>query len=71
MSTATTHSRAARIVERVSGIWSELDYAQRRLFEIRTEIPEVSRGPRHHDEDGGSDRLSDSHQVRAWDEFEL
>lgn len=70
MSTTTTHFRAG-IVERVSGIWSELDYAQRRLFEIRTGIPEVSRGPRLHDEDGGSDRLSDSHQVRAWDEFEL
>jgi BMFP domain-containing protein YqiC len=27
-----------RIIERVRSTWSELDYAQRRLFEIRTGI---------------------------------
>ena len=33
-----------RFLKRVKAIWSELDYAQRRLFEIRTGI-EVDGGP--------------------------
>jgi len=44
-------SRAHRIIDRITQIWSELDYAQRRLIEIRTgvqltrrEIQGVGRG---------------------------
>jgi len=34
----TSQSRSSRILARVVGIWSELDYAQRRLIEIRTGV---------------------------------
>jgi hypothetical protein len=34
-----TESRTSRTLGRVKQIWSEFDYAQRRLFEIRTGIP--------------------------------
>ena len=37
-----TTSRVRRAARRIKLIWSELDYAQRRLFEIRTGI-EVDR----------------------------
>ena len=33
---ATSTSRARRILNRISETWADLDYAQRRLFEIRT-----------------------------------
>jgi hypothetical protein len=36
-------SRAGRAVSRAQQIWAELDYAQRRLFEVRTGIPSVPR----------------------------
>jgi hypothetical protein len=44
-----TESRARRIVSRAAEIWAELDHAQRRLLEIRTGIPELTRpqGRRH------------------------
>jgi hypothetical protein len=49
MQTATK-SRARRTIDRARQIWSELDYAQRRLFEIRTGIrgtgPEIRAGVR-------------------------
>jgi hypothetical protein len=32
------NSRAKRAISRARRIWSELDYAQRRLFEIRTGV---------------------------------
>jgi hypothetical protein len=32
-------SRIRQIISRVTRVWSELDYAQRRVFEIRTGIP--------------------------------
>ncbi len=35
-------SRLRRIVSRVSQTWAELDYAQRRLLEIRTGIPNLT-----------------------------
>jgi hypothetical protein len=34
-----TESRLSRTINRLKQIWSELDYAQQRLFEIRTGIP--------------------------------
>lgn len=38
-----TRSRAGQILHRASQIWGELDYAQRRLMEIRTGVPQRSR----------------------------
>ncbi len=46
MSPTTTKSRAGRIVGRATQIWAELDYAQRRLLEIRTGIPQLTRQER-------------------------
>ena len=34
-----TASQARRLLRRLRQVWSELDYAQRRAFEIRTGIP--------------------------------
>jgi hypothetical protein len=33
-----TNSRATRIARRVRRTWAELDYAQRRMFELRTGV---------------------------------
>ncbi|HUA46504.1 MAG TPA: hypothetical protein VMA77_14835 [Solirubrobacteraceae bacterium] len=33
-------SRTRRTIDRIKSIWSELGYAQRRLFEIRTGVPQ-------------------------------
>lgn len=41
-----SHSRVRRAARRIKVIWSELDYAQRRLFEIRTGIDVDRRGKR-------------------------
>jgi hypothetical protein len=54
----TTKSRSGRIIERVTAIWSEIDYAQRRMFEIRaglyeprgTHTTDTDAGRRPHDE---------------------
>lgn len=46
MSPITTKSRAGRIVGRATQIWAELDYAQRRLLEIRTGTPQLTRQQR-------------------------
>jgi hypothetical protein len=35
-------SRLRRIFSRVTATWTELDYAQRRLLEIRTGIPNLT-----------------------------
>jgi hypothetical protein len=48
----TTASTISRFVRRVGQIWSELDYAQRRLLELRTGVPDLTRrergtSPRH------------------------
>jgi len=32
-------ARAKSIMRRLKRVWAELDYAQRRLFEIRTGVP--------------------------------
>jgi hypothetical protein len=40
-------SKTRRAMKSVKGLWSELDYAQKRSFEIRTGIP-VRRGSRPH-----------------------
>jgi hypothetical protein len=42
MSAATT-SRTRRIVSRITAIWAEMDYAQRRMFETQTGITEQAR----------------------------
>jgi hypothetical protein len=42
----TVPSRASRIIRRVTQIWTETDHAQRRLMEIRTGIPELTRRER-------------------------
>jgi hypothetical protein len=39
MSTSS-RSRVRRAIERIKELWSELDYAQRRLLEIRTGVPQ-------------------------------
>lgn len=41
-----TTRRVRRTAHRIKAIWSELDYAQRRLFEIRTGIDIERRGKR-------------------------
>jgi len=42
-----THSRVKQVIGRVQETWSEFDYVQRRLFEIRTGVPVVNREERH------------------------
>ncbi len=39
-----TLSRASRIVRRFRRTWAEMDYAQRRMIEIRTGVPQAG-GP--------------------------
>ena len=39
-------SRAKQTLRRINQTWSELDYAQRRLFEVRTGIPVTPEGAR-------------------------
>jgi len=41
MKTAT--SRTSRTISRAQQIWAEVDYAQRRMFELRTGVPVVPR----------------------------
>lgn len=43
---AMTPSPARRIVNRITTTWAELDHAQRRMLEIQTGIPGLTR--RHH-----------------------
>ena len=55
---AIVKSRTRRIIESVTDIWSEMDYAQRRMFEVRAGLYEPPRtrtvdtraGRRSHDE---------------------
>jgi hypothetical protein len=42
----TNESRTRRIIARTAQIWAEMDYAQRRLLEIRTGIPGLTREER-------------------------
>ncbi len=42
-----TQSHVKQVIGRMQETWSELDYAQRRLFEIRTGVPVVKREDRH------------------------
>jgi hypothetical protein len=42
----TSQFRASRIIRRVTQIWDELDHAQRRLLEIQTGVPELTRRQR-------------------------
>jgi hypothetical protein len=44
MSAATSTPRARRVISRISEIAAEMDYAQRRLLEIRTGTPFRTRG---------------------------
>ncbi len=39
-------SRASHTIRRIKQTWNELDYAQRRLFEVRTGIPATPEGER-------------------------
>jgi BMFP domain-containing protein YqiC len=39
-------SRVTRIARQVKHVWDELDYAQRRMFEVRTGIPVTPEGER-------------------------
>jgi hypothetical protein len=41
--TTSNSSRTRKAVSRAQQIWAELDYVQRRMFELRTGIPAVSR----------------------------
>lgn len=50
----TSTSRTIRVLHRVHEIWSELDRAQRRLFEIQTGI---SSQPRERRRGGGRARF--------------
>jgi hypothetical protein len=44
--TTEPESRAGRTIGRIKQIWAELDYAQRRLLEIRTGIPSLAQPER-------------------------
>jgi hypothetical protein len=37
-----------RLLSRAHGVWTELGYAQRRLFEIRTGVPVTTRASGRH-----------------------
>ncbi len=37
--TTTSASRTGRVIGRAKKLWAELDYAQRRVLEIRTGVP--------------------------------
>jgi hypothetical protein len=63
--TTTTRTRSGRFIGRVSGIWSELEYAQRRMFEIRAGLYEPRR-TRSVDAEAGGRR----YEERAADEFQ-
>ena len=39
-------SRASHTIRRIKQNWAEMDYAQRRMFEIRTGIPVTPEGTR-------------------------
>jgi hypothetical protein len=39
-------SRASHTIRRIKHSWAEMDYAQRRLFEVRTGIPMTPEGTR-------------------------
>ena len=39
-------ARTSQIIRRVTQVWAELDHAQRRLLEIRTGLPELTRRER-------------------------
>lgn len=45
MTTSKT-SRTGKAVSRAQQIWAELDYVQRRMFELRTGVPTRSRESR-------------------------
>jgi hypothetical protein len=51
-------TRLRRSATRARQIWDELDYAQRRVFELRTGVPLAPRPPRRH-----ADRLEDKHRI--------
>lgn len=44
--TTATDFRALRVIGRIKQIWAELDYAQRRLLEIRTGIRSLAQPER-------------------------
>jgi hypothetical protein len=46
MTNATSTPNIRRAFRRVKQTWSEMDYAQRRLFELRTGIPVTDAGRR-------------------------
>jgi len=39
----TRPTRTKRVISRIAAIWSEMDYAQRRMLEIRTGTPGLTR----------------------------
>jgi len=43
----TRQSVGPRAIRRIARAWADMDYAQRRLFEIRTGVP-VTRRPQGH-----------------------
>jgi hypothetical protein len=54
----TTAIRTARAARRVKRVWAELDYAQRRLLEIRTGVPFTSGENRRRSRDSGESRAA-------------
>ena len=42
----TTDSRIGRLIGRLARVWAELNYAQRRSFELQTGIPVLTRRAR-------------------------
>ena len=60
-----TASTASRIARRARRIWGELDYAQRRSFEIRTGVPIESRHLHRADQAKTVDQLERLYRRRA------
>jgi hypothetical protein len=54
----TTAIRTAQTARRVKRVWAELDYAQRRLLEIRTGVPLTSGENRRRSRDSGESRAA-------------
>lgn len=55
---------ATRLARRARRIWAELDYAQRRLFEIRTGVPIESRHM-HRGDQATVEQLERLYRMRA------
>jgi hypothetical protein len=59
-----SHSHSHQTAARLRRVWSELDYAQRRMFEIRTGVPVT--GPASHRRDDHQAQMLEDLYRRGW-----